>query len=106
MAMNPFEVRLDVMKMAQQMVEQEHHAKMMEYQGKVAVVQDSMRTTSSTAAWEVEKSMNLALGELAKLQVPKAPTAEEVIKRAEALYSFVNTRDANTSAPVRTPSGK
>jgi hypothetical protein len=73
---NPFEVRLDVMKMAQEMLDKEYYANEQKYLHKLEELRrnqapgDQIDTFIDTYA-------------------PKAYTPEEVLTRASTLYNFV-----------------
>ena len=84
--MNPFEVRLDVVRMAKQMLEREHDSKMSEYQNSVHAAQHMIAVNSSSY------TTNEAVTMVRSLRAPAAPTAEEVTARATTLYSFVNSK--------------
>ncbi len=75
---NPFEVRLDVMKMAQEMLDKEFYAKEQQYLHKLD-------------ALKVEKYSSSAINSFIDANAPKAYTPEEVITRASALYNFVSS---------------
>lgn len=76
MTKNPFEVRLDVIKMAQEMLDREYYAKEQKYLHKL----DAMKT---------EKHPDIQ--SFIDSNAPTAYTSEEVVSRASALYSFVSS---------------
>lgn len=71
---NPFEVRLDVMKMAQEMLDKEYYAKEQKYLQKLDVMK-------AQQAPDIEKFI--------ELNAPTAYTPQDVVTRANALYNFV-----------------
>ena len=77
---NPFEVRLDVMKMAQEMLDKEHYAKEQKYLQKL----DELKRLNGG-------SYGQDITDFIEKNAPAAYTPEEVITRASALYNFVST---------------
>ena len=73
---NPFEVRLDVMKMAQEMLDKEYYAKEQKYLQKLEVMR-------------AEKHPDI--NSFIDANAPSAYTPEEVVQRASALYNFVSS---------------
>lgn len=80
---NPFEVRLDVMKMAQEMLDKEFYAKEQKYLHKL----DTMKK---------EKYPVSDINSFIDANAPTAYTPEEVVARASALYNFVNSSTGRT----------
>lgn len=74
---NPFEVRLDVLKMAQEMLETEQRAKELKFREQV----DTMRS--------IKHNEEQVLNFIAQ-NAPVAYTPEEVIARSSTLYEFVS----------------
>lgn len=74
---NPFEVRLDVLKMAQEMLEAEQRAKEIKFKETV----ETLRT--------IKHNENEVLSFIDQ-NAPTAYTPEEVIARSSALYEFVS----------------
>ena len=72
---NPFEVRLDVLKMAQDMLNKEMSLKEQEFNQQV----ETLRTTNIGG-----------VNNFITQNAPKMYTPEEVITRASSLYDFVN----------------
>jgi hypothetical protein len=77
---NPFEVRLDVMKMAQEMLDKEYYAKEQKYLQKLDVMK-------SLQAPDIEKFI--------ESNAPTAYTPEDVVTRASTLYNFVSSSVRN-----------
>jgi len=77
MSKTPFEVRLDVMKMAQDMLEQNYNKKNQEYQDRLQILRSSNATPKT-----IEEYINK--------QAPKMYSADELITTAQSLISFVN----------------
>lgn len=77
---NPFEVRLDVMKMAQEMLDKEHYAKEQKYLQKL---DELKRLNGDRYSQDITNFI--------EKNAPAAYTPEEVITRASALYNFVST---------------
>lgn len=77
MSKTPFEVRLDVMKMAQDMLEQNYNKKNQEYQDRLQILRSSNATPKT-----IEEYINK--------QSPKMYSADELITTAQSLISFVN----------------
>ena len=81
---NPFEVRLDVMKMAQEMLDKEHYAKEQKYLQKL----DEMKRL-------IGDSHGQEITDFIEKNAPAAYTPEEVITRASTLYNFVSSSTKN-----------
>lgn len=75
---NPFEVRLDIMKMAQEMLETEHRTKMTKVQQKIDVM-------------KAEKAPADQISKFIDEHTPAAYTPDDVVARSSALYNFVST---------------
>ena len=73
---NPFEVRLDVLKMAQEMLDREMFLKEQKFNQQV----ETLRTTNIGG-----------VNSFVEQNAPKMYTPEEVITRASALYNFVSS---------------
>lgn len=80
---NPFEIRLDILRMAQDMMDREMELKSLKYHHKI------------------EEARQNNIGQLGAVveQAPSMYTPDEVIAKASALYNFVS--DSSTSASVR-----
>lgn len=76
---NPFEVRLDVLKMAQEMLDREKKMEEQKFNQQV----ETLRTTNIGG-----------VNTFVQQNAPKMYTPEDVISRASSLYAFVNS---NTS---------
>jgi 3-dehydroquinate dehydratase len=76
---NPFEVRLDVLKMAQEMLDREKNMEEQKFNHQV----ETLRTTNIGG-----------VNNFVEQNSPKMYTPEDVITRASSLYDFVNS---NTS---------
>lgn len=77
MSKTPFEIRLDVLKMAQEMLDKEK----------------SLEETAYLAQIEALKTTNIsAVADFIITNQPTGYTAEEVVKRSQALYSFVTDK--------------
>jgi hypothetical protein len=81
---NPFEVRLDVMKMAQEMLDKEHHAKEQKYLQKL---EELKRLNGGSYGQDITNFI--------ETNAPTAYTPEEVITRASTLYNFVSSSTKN-----------
>lgn len=77
MSKTPFEIRLDVLKMAQEMLDRE---KNLEHATFLAQVNAMTINDSYAVPKYIDENK------------PVSYTAEDVIKRSQALYSFVNDR--------------
>lgn len=77
MTKNPFEVRLDVLKMAQDMLETEHKAKETKLKEEV----ETMRSSQQVRVNEILKHIDA--------NSPKPYTSEDVIDRSSVLYNFI-----------------
>lgn len=73
---NPFEVRLDVLKMAQEMLDKEMALKELKFNQQV----ETLRTTNIGG-----------VNNFVAQNTPTMYTPEEVITRASSLYDFVNS---------------
>ena len=81
---NPFEVRLDILKMSQEMLESEHAAKEQKYLQKL---DEFKRLNKDVYGQEITNFI--------EANAPTAYTPEEVITRASTLYSFVASSTKN-----------
>jgi hypothetical protein len=81
---NPFEVRLDILKMSQEMLQSEHAAKEQKYLQKL---DEFKRLNKGTYGQEITNFI--------EENAPTAYTPEEVITRASTLYSFVSSSTKN-----------
>jgi hypothetical protein len=79
--MTPFEVRLDVMKMAQEMLERETQAEEMKFLTKLQTLRDSNASINDINSFVDNSS-------------PKRYDSNTLVARASSLYNFVST--ANT----------
>lgn len=77
---NPFEVRLDVLKMAQEMLETEHRTKELKFREKV----ETMRSSEQVPVSEILTFIDT--------NSPTSYTPEDVVARSSSLYSFVNEK--------------
>lgn len=77
MSKTPFEIRLDILKMAQEMLDKEK----------------SLEETAYLAQIEALKTTNIsAVADFINTNQPRGYTPEEVVKRSQALYSFVTDK--------------
>ena len=77
MSKTPFEIRLDVLKMAQEMLDKEKN----------------LEETAYLAQIEALKTTNIsAVADFITTHQPRGYTPEEVVKRSQALYSFVTDK--------------
>ena len=77
MSKTPFEIRLDVLKMAQEMLDKEK----------------SLEETAYLAQIEALKTTNVgAVSDYITSNQPRGYTPEEVVTRSQALYSFVTDK--------------
>lgn len=81
--MTPFEIRLDLLKLAKDMLEQE-------YQGKREVIHNNWQVASENARIQGQKLPD-------QPDFPPFPTEAEIIAKATALNGFVS--QANTPTP-------
>lgn len=79
--MNPYEVRLEVLKMAQGMIEQAYSD----------ASQMAWSMVENTALYQA-KTMD-EMKEFLELIKPKMYTPEDIIKKAEELYQFVTNKE-------------
>jgi hypothetical protein len=77
---NPFEVRLDVLKMAQEMLETEHRTKELKFREKV----ETMRSSEQVPVNDILDFIDT--------NSPTPYTPEDVVARSSALYGFVNDK--------------
>lgn len=78
MSKNPYEIRLDVMKMAQDMLEKEKEAEQTQFYEKLNIMRESQVPTKDIQNFIDENS-------------PKSYDENEVIARASTLYNFVSS---------------
>ena len=77
---NPFEVRLDVMKMAQEMLDKEYYAKEQKYLQKLDVLKSQQYP-------DIQSFIDA--------NAPTVYTPEEVVTRASTLYNFISSSVRN-----------
>ena len=77
---NPFEVRLDVMKMAQEMLDKEYYAKEQKYLQKLEFL-------------KTEKHPDI--DSFIDANAPAPYTPEDIVMRASTLYNFVSSSTRN-----------
>lgn len=75
---NPFEVRLDIMKMAQEMLDKEHDLKMKKY----AETIDVMKSSNARSA-DIQNYINAS--------APQMYNEQDIVLKANELYNFVST---------------
>ena len=80
MTKNPFEVRLDVLKMAQEMLETEQKAKELKFKEQI----ETMRSSEQVPVKDILNYIDA--------NSPKPYTENDVVARSSALYSFVNEK--------------
>jgi hypothetical protein len=81
---NPYEVRLDILKMAQEMLTNENRMEENAFLAKLDTYRASNKTVDEINAFiDVHK--------------PKAYDSSEVVTRSSALYAFVNNSTTNKS---------
>lgn len=80
MTKNPFEVRLDVLKMAQEMLETEHKSKELKFKEQV----ETMRSSEQVPAQDILDYIDS--------NSPTPYTENDVLTRSSALYSFVSDK--------------
>ena len=76
MSKTPFEIRADILKQAQDLLEAQYDANV---------------KFASEAFFKLTKEGNATMEEIMAL-VPKFPTAEDVMNQAKEFYSFVSTK--------------
>lgn len=81
---NPYEVRLDIMKMAQEMLDRETQMKQNVFFAKL----DALRTSNNSVD---------AINKFIDENQPKAYSENDVVTRSSALYAFVNNSTTNKS---------
>jgi hypothetical protein len=81
---NPYEIRLDVLKMAQEMLEAEQRTKEIKFKEQV----DVLKTINKGNEEEVLKFI--------MENSPTAYTPDEVVTRSNALYNFVSSSTKKT----------
>jgi hypothetical protein len=80
MTKNPFEVRLDVLKMAQEMLETEHRTKELKFREQVETMRSSEQVPVSDILSYIDSN------------TPAAYTPDDVIARSSALYNFISDK--------------
>lgn len=100
MSKTPYEVRLDVLAMAQQIVAREHDVKVEAWRSQVEAKQRILATSTmpDSAVSNITDSFAVT--------APLSYTANEVVAKASELYSFVMdtsgaTRSAKSGSPDR-----
>lgn len=82
MSKNGFEIRLEVLKMAKEMMEQQYNEMSNVYWNSVHSFADKWNTTVAEAAKK-----------LSDVAPPKMYTPADIMERAQELYSFVSKKD-------------
>lgn len=77
---NPFEIRLDILKMAQEMFESDRRYAQAAEQQKVDLLKSAELPVSAVSDY------------LASNNIPKHYTEEDVLTRAASLYSFIDNK--------------
>lgn len=80
MTKNPFEVRLDVLKMAQEMLETEHRTKELKFREQV----ETMRSSEQVPVGDILNYIDT--------NSPAPYTPDDVIARSSALYNFISDK--------------
>ncbi len=80
MTKNPFEVRLDVLKMAQEMLETEYRSKELKLKEEV----ETMRSSEQVPVQDILNYIDS--------NSPKPYTESDIVTRSSALYSFVSDK--------------
>lgn len=83
---NPYEIRLDVLKMAQEMLESEQRTKEIKFKEQV----DTLRSI---------KHNETAVLTFIQQNAPTAYTPEDVVSKSTALYNFVSSSPRKTEGP-------
>jgi hypothetical protein len=83
---NPFEIRLDVLKMAQEMLESEQRAKELKFREQVATLRAVKHNDDAVMSFIAQNA-------------PSSYTPEEVVARSSALYNFVSSSTAKKEGP-------
>lgn len=81
---NPYEIRLDVLKMAQQMLEAEQRSKEIKFKEQVDTLRSIQHNESEVLSFIAQNA-------------PTAYTPEEVVTRSTALYNFVSSSTGKKS---------
>lgn len=82
---NPFEVRLDVLKMSQDMLETEYRSRQLKFQEKIKVMKEDESITTDQLLDFIDKNA----------PVPYNDT--EVVARSSNFYNFVSTSTGSNS---------
>jgi hypothetical protein len=82
---NPYEIRLDVLKMAQDMLEAEQRTKELKFREKVETLRAIKHNEAAVLSYIDQNA-------------PAAYTPEEVIARSSTLYNFVSSSTSQTSS--------
>lgn len=77
---NPFEVRLDVLRMAQEMLETEHRTNELKFREKVETMRSSEQVPTDVILSYIDDN------------APKSYSADDVVTRSSALYNFVTDK--------------
>lgn len=88
---NPYEIRLDVLKLAKEMLEIEHNT-----------AKDVWLTKAGSPTWNGHLSQSQA--EALYGSAPAAPTVDDVISKASALYNFVSDSSISNTRGMLTES--
>jgi len=81
---NPYEIRLDVLKMAQDMLEAEQRTKELKFREKVETLRSIKHNEAEVLSYIDQNA-------------PASYTPEEVIARSSTLYNFVSSSTSQTS---------
>lgn len=90
----PFEVRAEILEMARKHLEQQYHANL-ELARKTWEKTLEVMTIPAANLTKIEDivKFNKDLFDAMTGQMPKPPTFEEIIKKAQELYGFVQKKD-------------
>lgn len=89
----PFEVRLDVMKMAQEMLDKEQSIKMEKYNAKIRALQQDKMPGDMIIKYIDD-------------EVPAMYSSNDILNKANELYDFVNNSTASSASFTRSTSSK
>lgn len=79
---NPYEIRLDILKMAQDMLESEQRSKEVKFKEQIETLRSTKHDESEVLSF-IEQN------------APTAYTSDDVIERSSTLYNFVSSSTSN-----------
>lgn len=88
MSKNPYEIRLDVLKIAQDMLEKEYMAKAHKFQLSLEAMREEMIQNKSFD--------DTILKSFIEQNAPNSYTSDQIISKSAELYNFVSSNDGST----------